>query len=81
MLDGSVPCYQVGLGNRLCYELMFNDYNRVINSLKTNATYKITAISLEYEIVSQPSTLQDLPKLNMMEWLCCMREFSDTGRL
>ena len=58
MLDSSAPYYQVGLGNRLCYEITFNDYNRVINSTvaSPDATYKITDISLEYEIVSQ-STL------------------------
>ena len=33
---------------------MFSDYNRVINSSKTDATYKITDISLEYDIVTQP---------------------------
>ena len=27
MLDSSVPYYQVGLRNRQCYELTFNDYN------------------------------------------------------
>ena len=27
MLDGAAPYYQAGLGNRLCYELTFNDYN------------------------------------------------------
>ena len=27
MLDSAVPYYQAGLGNRLCYELTFNDYN------------------------------------------------------
>ena len=27
MLDSSAPYYQVGLGNRLCYEITFNDYN------------------------------------------------------
>ena len=27
MLDSSTPYYQAGLGNRLCYEIMFNDYN------------------------------------------------------
>ena len=27
MLDSSAPYYQAGLGNRLCYELIFNDYN------------------------------------------------------
>ena len=54
MLDSAAPYYQVELGNRLCYEITFNDYNRVINSLKTDAVYKITDISLEYEIVTQP---------------------------
>ena len=54
MLDSAMPYYQAGLRNRLSYELEFNDYNRVINSLKTDATYKITDISLEYDIVTQP---------------------------
>ena len=49
-----MPYYQAGLRNRLSYELMFNNYNRVIKSSKTNATYKITDISLEYDIVTQP---------------------------
>ena len=30
MLDSSAPYYQAGLGNRLCYEITFNDYNQVI---------------------------------------------------
>ena len=34
MLDSLAPYYQVGLGNKLCYEITFNDYNRVINSSK-----------------------------------------------
>ena len=57
MLDSSAPYYQVGLRNRLCYELTFNDYNRVINSsvAAPDAKYKITDISLEYEIVTQPT--------------------------
>ena len=54
MLDSAMPYYQVGLRNRLSYELMFNDYNRVINSSKTNATYKITDTSLAYDIVTEP---------------------------
>ena len=32
MLDSAMPYYQAGLGNRLCYEPMFIDYNRVIKS-------------------------------------------------
>ena len=48
MLDSAAPYYQAGLGNRLCYELTFNDYNRVIKSTVSpkvpDAKYKITDI-------------------------------------
>ena len=56
MLDSLAPYYQAGLGNRLYHEIAFNDYNRVINSsvASPDAKYKITDISLEYEIVTQP---------------------------
>ena len=62
MLDSSAPYYQAGLGNRLCYEITFNDYNRVINSAvaSPDVTYKITDISLEYEIVSQPTLARSI---------------------
>ena len=57
MLDSAAPYYQAGLGNRLCYELTFNDYNRVTKSAISpkvpDAKYKITDISLEYEIATQ----------------------------
>ena len=57
MLDSAAPYYQAGLRNRLCYELTFNDYNRVIKSPISpkvpDAKYKITDISLAYEIVTQ----------------------------
>ena len=44
MLDSASPYYQVGLGNRLCYEFTFNDYNRVAKSTvaSPDAKYKIT---------------------------------------
>ena len=32
MLDNAALYYQAGLGNRLCYELTFNDYNKVTKS-------------------------------------------------
>ena len=59
MLDSAAPYYQAGLRNRLCYEIMLSDYNRVIKSAVSSskvpdATYKITDISLECEIVTQP---------------------------
>ena len=57
MLDSSIPYYQVGLRNRLCHKITFNDYNRVIKSTvaSPDTKYKITDISLEYEIVTQPT--------------------------
>ena len=65
MLEGLAPYYQEGLGNRLCYEITFNDYNRVTKSAVSSpkvpdVKYKITDISLEYEIVSQPDLVRSI---------------------
>ena len=65
MLDSAAPYYQAGLGNILCYELTFNDYNRVtksrISSSKvSDAKYKITNISLEYKIAMQPDLARSI---------------------
>ena len=65
MLDSAAPYYQAGLGNKLCYELTFNDYNRVtksgVSSPKVpDAKYKITDISLEYEIATQPDLTRSI---------------------
>ena len=65
MLDSAAPYYQAGLGNRLCYELTFNDYNRVTKSAVSlpkfpDAKYKITDISLEYEIATQPDLARSI---------------------
>ena len=65
MLDSAAPYYQAGLGNRLYYELTFNDYNRVtksgVSSPKVpDAKYKITDISLEYEISTQPDLARSI---------------------
>ena len=64
MLDSTAPYHQAGLGNRLCYEITFNDYNRVIKCTTTlkapDAKYKITDISLEYEIVTQPNLARSI---------------------
>ena len=65
MLDSAAPYYQAGLRNRLCYELTFNDYNRVtksgVSSPKVpDAKYKITDISLEYEIATQPDLARSI---------------------
>ena len=65
MLDSAAPYYQAGLGNRLCYELTFNNYSRVtksgVSSPKVpDAKYKITDISLEYEIATQPDLARSI---------------------
>ena len=65
MLDSAAPYYQAGLRNRLCYELTFNDYNRVtksgVSSTKVpDAKYNITDISLEYEIATQPDLTRSI---------------------
>ena len=65
MLDSAAPYYQAGLGNRLCYELIFNDYNQVTKSRVSSpkvpdAKYKITDISLEYEIATQPDLARSI---------------------
>ena len=64
MLDSAMPYYQAGLRNRLSYELKFNNYSRVINASgqvpKPDAKYKITDISLEYEIITQPDLARSI---------------------
>ena len=62
MSDSAAPYYQAGLGNRLCYEITFNDYNQVTKSTvaSPDATYKITDISLEYEIITQPDLARSI---------------------
>ena len=65
MLDSAAPYYQAGLRNRLCFELTFNDYNRVTKSGVSlpkvpDAKYKLTDISLEYEIATQPDLARSI---------------------
>ena len=65
MLDSAAPYYQAGIGNRLCYELTFNGCNRVtksgVSSPKVpDVKYKITDISLEHEIATQPDLTRSI---------------------
>ena len=81
MLDSVAPYYQAGLGNRLCYELTFNDYNQVTKSGVSSAKvpvvkYKIRDISLEYGITTQPDLTRSI-RSEISIWPCCMKEFSD----
>ncbi len=49
-----MPYHQSGLGDRLEYELTFNDYSRVIMASDTGSSYEINNISLEFDMVTQP---------------------------
>ena len=85
MLDSAAPYYQAGLRNRLCYELTFNNYSQVTKSRVSSpkvpdAKYKITDISLEYEITTQPNLARSI-RSNTSIWPCYMTEFSDIERL
>ena len=62
ILDSALLYYQVGLGNRLCYEITFKDYNRGTKSAvaSPDAKYEISNISLEYEIVTQPTLAKNI---------------------
>lgn len=53
LLESHMPFYQSALGDRLEYELTFNDYSRVIQAT-ADASYDIENISLEYDMVTQP---------------------------
>ena len=52
LLETHMPFYQAGLGDRLEYELTFNDYNKVINSPDVDRSYTIKNICLEFDMVS-----------------------------
>ena len=52
LLETHMPLYQAGLGDRLEYELTFNDYYKVINSTDANSSYVINNICLEFDMVT-----------------------------
>ena len=55
LLESASPFYQSGMGDRLEYEFVFNDYSRVIQATGAEAaesSYKIDNISLEFDQVT-----------------------------
>ena len=55
LLESHMPFYQSALGDRLEYELTFNDYSRVIWATgDADASYRVENLSLEYDMVTQP---------------------------
>ena len=49
----------------MSFELTFNDYGRVIKSPDATASYKITGISLEYDVVTNP----DLARQKRLQYM------------
>ena len=52
ILNSHLPFYQGALSERLSYELTFNRYDQVILSTDPDAKYRISNISLEFDIVN-----------------------------
>ena len=54
ILESHMPFFQSELKDRLSYELTFNNYGSAIVSSDTTATYTITDIHLEFEVLTSP---------------------------
>lgn len=54
ILESHMPFFQSELQDRLSYELTFNNYGSVIVSSDATATYTITDIHLEFEVITSP---------------------------
>ena len=52
LLETHMPFYQARLGDRLEYELTFNDYHAVINSTDADSSHAISNICLEFDMVA-----------------------------
>ena len=55
ILESSLPLYQYSLGSHLTYELTFVDYFNVIKASNPDASYTISNISLEFDMVTNAS--------------------------
>ena len=58
MLSSHNPFFQHELKGKLSYELTFNSYGRVVVSTDTNASYTISDINLEFDVVNSPELAQ-----------------------
>ena len=62
ILESHMPFFQSELKDRLSYELTFNNYGSVIVSSDTNASYTITDIHLEFEVLTSPELATNLKR-------------------
>ena len=80
LLESHMPFYQSALGDRLEYELTFNDNSRVILSNDDSASYVLENISLEYEKVTSTELARMIQyqysgRLAILyDWVLCHRK-------
>ena len=60
LLETHMPFYQAGLGDRLEYELTFNDYDKVISSTDADSSYVVSNICLEFDMVTDPELARQI---------------------
>ena len=58
--DADMPFYQNELKDSLSYEITFNNYGRVIVSSDADASYTISDIRMEFEVVNSPEIVSSL---------------------
>ena len=76
-----MPFYQSTLGDRLEYDLTFNDYSRVIQTTgHVDASYHIGGISLEYDMVTLPELSRMIDNQYKDRLATCMTGYCGTGR-
>ena len=66
-INFEMPYYQLGLGNRLYYEITFDDYDQIIKSStprpkNPDAKYEITDLFLEYKIITKPDLARHITR-------------------
>ena len=60
LLKTHMPFYQAGLGDKLEYELTFNDYDKVVNSTDADSSYAISNSCLEFDMVTDPELARQI---------------------
>ena len=60
ILESHMPFFQSEFHDRLSYELTFNNYGKVVVSTDNTASYTISDINLEFEVITSPKLAHQL---------------------
>ena len=60
ILESHMPFFQSELKDRLSYELTFNNYSKVVVSTDIAASYTVSDIHLEFEVITSPEIAMSL---------------------